>query len=46
MTNTLLEILTEAAARANAQITAVQKGEYRPKVEVITPGHDAHAIAF
>ena len=38
MSSTLLEMISRAAARANEQITAVQKGEYRPKVEVITAG--------
>jgi hypothetical protein len=44
MATTLLDMISKAAARANEQITAVQKGEYRPKVEVITPGKDRHPL--
>jgi hypothetical protein len=38
MSDKVREMIAKAAAGANAQISAVQKGEYRPKIEVITSG--------
>lgn len=38
MTRKFREMIAKAAAEANAQITEVNRGEYRPRVEVVMQG--------
>lgn len=38
MSKKFRDLIEQAAARANAQITEVYRGQYRPRIEVMTQG--------
>jgi hypothetical protein len=44
MSRKFREMIVKAAAQADAQITAVNRGEYRPKIEVVTQGDNTALI--
>lgn len=44
MSRKFREMIAKAAEQANAQITEVHRGEYRPKIEVVTQGDNTASL--
>jgi hypothetical protein len=44
MSNKLRELIERAAAQAMPQLTAIHRGEYRPRVHVVTQGDSLESL--